>query len=862
MMRFYRLLLHIYPSSFRATYAEEMQAIFAMRRHKAAGAAAVARLWLGTIMEILVNAASAHWDILRQDLRYTARALRRNPGFALAAVLVVSLGVGANTAVFSLADFVLIRPLPFAEPDRLVRIWERLPGYSQMELSPADYRDWKRMSTSFQAMAASRGLSANMIAEHEPQRVEGAYLTADMLPMLGVRPLIGRFFTPEEDRYGATGTLLLSYRIWQAEFGGDMGVIGRKIRMDDKPYFVIGVMPKNFHFPNREADVWAPMQFQEEEFQDRNDNYLHVFARLKPGVTLEQARADLGVVTAQLKQQYPKENGKTEANIYFLRDDFSRALRLALLALMAAAGCVLLIACSNLMNLLLARSLVRQRELAVRAAVGAGWKRLLRQMLTESMVLAACGGAFGVALAIAALPLFARLVPESLPISSTPSIDLRVLVFSLLLTTLTGMGFGLLPAFRACRNVDLGGLREGSRAGGGKKERLRSSLVVVEVMASVVLLISAGLLIRALWRIQAVDLGFRTADVLTLRTALPMPKYEKTVLRTEFYQHVLSGVRQLPGVKNAAYISFLPMAMRGGIWPVNVNGDVAQRSDLHTASARFITPGFFASMGIPLLMGRDVSESDTLDNPFATIVSASFVKRYWPNEDPLGKHFKFVLHDRVIVGVVGDIRVRGFEQSSEPQVYMAYKQLPDNEVIWYAPKDLVIQSTAAPATLLPAIQRIVREADPEQPVSNVQTMAEIAADDTAARSLLVKVLGIFALVAFLLAGVGIHGLLSFAVSQRTQEIGVRMALGAQPGHIMRMVLGRSAVLAGIGIVAGLCLAYEAGRAMESLLAGVKPDDLPTFVIAVVLCVVMALLGSLAPTLRAVKVDPIAAIRME
>jgi predicted permease len=437
-----------------------------------------------------------------------------------------------------------------------------------------------------------------------------------------------------------------------------------------------------------------------------------------------------------------------------------------------------------------------------------------------------------------------------------------VLGFSLGLTALTGIGFGLLPAFRACRNVDLGGLREGSRAGGGKKERLRSTLVVVEVMASVVLLISAGLLVRALWRIQAVDPGFRTEGVLTLRTALPMPKYEKTALRTEFYQRVLSAVRQLPGVENAAYISFLPMAMRGGIWPVNVNGDVAERSDLHTASARFITPGFFATMGIPLLMGRDVSESDTLDKPFAGIVSASFVKRYWPNENPLGKHFKFVLHDRVIVGVVGDIRVRGFEQSSEPQVYMAYKQLPDNEVVWYAPKDLVIQSTAPPAALLPAIHRIVHEVDPGQPISNVQTMSEIAADDTAARSLLVKVLGIFALVAFLLAGVGIHGLLSFAVSQRTQEIGVRIALGAQTGHIMRMVLGRSAMLAGIGIVAGLALAYESGRAMESLLAGVKPDDLPTFVIAVVLCVVMALLGSLVPTLKAVKVDPIAAIRME
>jgi predicted permease len=862
MMRLYRALLHLYPSSFRAAYGEEMIAIFAERRRAAKGVAAIIRLWLGAVFEILGNAAVAHWEILKQDLPYAMRALRRTPGFALAAVLVVALGVGANTAVFSLADFVLLRPLPYSHPDRLVKIWERVPGYNRLELSPADYRDWKRMSKSFEAMGASRGLSANMIAGHDPLRVEGAYLTAELWPMLGVQPVMGRFFTAEEDRYGAPATVLLSYGLWQSQFGGDRGVIGQKIRLDDKPSVIIGVMPPDFHYPNREAELWAPMQFQEDEFQDRNDNYLHVLARLKPGITLQQARADLAVVTGQLKQQYPRENGKTEANVYFLRDDFSRGWRMAMLALMGAAGCVLLIACANLMNLLLARSLVRQRELAVRTAVGAGWKRLLRQMLTESMVLAAIGGVLGVLLAITVLPLFARLVPDSLPISATPSIDLRVLAFSLALTTLTGMGFGLLPALRACRNVDLGGLREGSRAGGGKKERLRSTLVVVEMTASVVLLISAGLLIRALWRIQATDPGFRTEGVLTLRTALPMPKYEKTTKRNEFYRHVLSEVRRLPGVNNAVYISFLPMAMGGGIWPVSVDGDVKERSDLHTASARFVTPGFFATMAIPLVAGRDVSDSDTIDQPFAAVVSASFVERYWPGQDPLGKHFKFVFHDRVVVGVVNDIRVRGFEESSEPQVYMAYKQMPDNETVWYAPKDLVVESTAGPAALLPAIRRAVRDADPDQPVSNIETMAEITASQTASRSLMVKVLGAFAVVAFLLAGIGIHGLLSFAVSQRTQEIGVRIALGAQPSDIMRMVLGRSAVLAIAGITAGLVLSFAAGHAMESLLAGVKPADPVTFIAAICLCLLMALLGSLAPTIKAVKVDPISAIRID
>jgi predicted permease len=381
-------------------------------------------------------------------------------------------------------------------------------------------------------------------------------------------------------------------------------------------------------------------------------------------------------------------------------------------------------------------------------------------------------------------------------------------------------------------------------------------------MASVVLLVSAGLLIRALWRIQAIDPGFRSGGVLTLRTALPMPKYAKTALRTGFYNHVLTDVRQLPGVKNAAYISFLPMATRGNIWPVSVNGDVTDQSDLHTASARFVTPGFFSSMGIPLLAGRDVSDSDTADKPFATVVSESFARRYWPGQNPIGRHFKFGQHDRVVVGVASDIRVRGFEQSSEPQVYMAYKQVPDDEVVWYAPKDLVIQSTAAPATLLPALRRIVQRADADQPISNVQTMSEIIADQTAARSLLVRVLGIFAAVAFLLAGVGIHGLLSFAVSQRIQEIGVRIALGARPAHIMRMVLGRSAFLSVFGIAAGVLLAYTAGLWMQSLLAGVKPADPLTFLAAVGLCLLMTFIGSLLPMFRAMKTDPISAIRAE
>jgi predicted permease len=569
-------------------------------------------------------------------------------------------------------------------------------------------------------------------------------------------------------------------------------------------------------------------------------------------------------VAGQLERQFPKENRQTTASVYLLRDDMPQQSRLLLLALSGAAICVLLIACANLANLLMARGLARQKELAVRAAMGAGRERLVRQLITESLVLAAAGGALGVLVAAGAVPLLARLVPMSLPIAQAPTIDLRVLIFAGVLSGLTGIAFGVLPAVRACRQADFGALREGARAGGGRKEHLRSALVIAEVTASVVLLVSAGLLVRALLRIEGTDPGFRRGGVLTLRTALPIPKYDPTARRAGFYTQVLSAVRALPGVSNAAYISFLPMVFRGGIWPITGAGEPVeiQRSGSHQASLRFVTPGFFATLGIPIHRGRDVSESDSMDAPWVAVVSDSFVRRHWPDQDPLGRHFTMAFHDRMVVGVVGDIRVRGLERKSEPQVYLPYRQVPDGWLDWYSPKDLVIHSATGPGTLLPAVRRIIRAADAEQPISNVRTMEDIVDEQTASRTAQVRVLGAFAAIAFLLAGVGIHGLLSFAVSRRTQEIGVRIALGARPGGIVKMIVWQGAVLAGAGVLPGIALAYAAGRAMEGLLAGVRPGDATTFAGAVGLCVLMTVLGSLLPALRAVRIDPIQAIRSE
>jgi predicted permease len=635
------------------------------------------------------------------------------------------------------------------------------------------------------------------------------------------------------------------------------------VLLDGAPYVVLGVMPPDFSFPRRQAAFWIPMRFDEDDFADRTNFELEVVARLGRGVSVDAAQAEMTVIATRLERQYPKENKDAGIALQRLRDGLSEQSRLLLLALCGAALCVLLIACANLANLLLVRALARKAELEVRTALGAGRERLVRQLVTESLALASAGGLLGVLVAAGSLPLLTRLVPVSLPLAQAPAIDLRVLLFAGLLTTLTGLGFGTLPALRACKQAELGGgLRGGERAGGGRRERLRGILVTTEVAAAVVLLVSAGLLLRALVRLQATDPGFRPAGVLTLRTALPTPRYSPTAQRAAYYERVLGPVRALPGVTSAGFTSFLPMVMRGGIWPVGLNGEPEDRSAEHSASLRFVTPGLLPALGVPLREGREVSDADAFDRPLVAVVSASFVRRFWPEGRPLGRRFHFAFHERTVVGVVGDVRVRGFERTSEPQVYLPYRQVEDGWLTFFMPKDLVVRTAGEPTALLPAIRRIVHDADPEQPVSDARTLSQVVSEETASRAVQVRVLGAFAAIAFLLAGIGIYGLLSFAVSQRAHEIGVRMALGARGGEIVGMILRQGALLAAAGLIPGALLAYAAGRAMASLLAGLNPGDAATFLAAMALCLAMALCGSLWPALRAVRVDPIRVIRRE
>jgi predicted permease len=858
----YRWLLRLCPAALREEYGDEMAATFA---RQLAGRHGVARAgcWIAGLADIVATATGAHADMAAQDLRDALRTCVRNRGYAAAVVAVSALGVGAATAAFSLADHVLVRPLPFAEPERLVKLWQdkSYAGYSRMELSPGNYEDWRRQSTSFTSMTAFTTNSVNAMTASGPIRFDIADVTSSLFETLGVSAAIGRTFVAADEASGATRPVILSDGVWRSTFGGRPDVLGTTLTLDGTPHVIVGVMPRGFDFPRRDTAMWLPLWFDAAALEDRSNVFLQGLGRLKPGVTLAQARAELNVIAGGLARAFPEANERTGATVIELRDEVSRQSKLMLLALAAASICVLLIACANLASLLLARAVQRQRELAVRVAMGARPRRIARQVLTESMLLSTAGGLAGVALAWLAVPRIAALVPTSLPIAAAPAADLRMLAVAAVATLLTGVGFGLVPAWRLGRGTRSADLQSGTRVSGGGTERLRSAFVIAEVAATIVLLVGVGLFLRALWRVQDVDPGFRAEGVVTARTVLPSPKYEPVIRREQFYDRVLRDVRAVPGVAAAAYTSFLPMVMRGGIWKV-ITRETAAPDDAASASVRFVTPEYFTTMAIPLLQGRGVQISDTQTSQFAAVVSRSFAERFFPGQDPIGRSFSVALSDRVVVGVVGDVRVRGLERDSEPQVYLPSTQVQDGWLTFYVPKDLVVRTSGAPTPVMAAIRDAVARADPEQPVSDVRMLTDIVQAETTSRSVQLWALSAFAGIAVLLACLGIHGLLSFVVAARTQEIGVRMAFGATPGSVLGLVLGRTAVLAGIGVTVGLGAAFALSRSLQALLAGVSPADAPTFLAAAAVAFTMALVGSLAPARRAVGVDPLAAIRTE
>lgn len=861
-MRFYRALLRAYPKSFRSEYGEELLLAVADRRACTRGFFAHLALGIDVMFDTIRNATRIHIEILLQDLRYTFRTLRRSPAFALTAISLSALGIGATTAALAIADHVLLRPLPFRDSDRLIRFQgsDRERG-GWNDLSPANFRDFVARSTAIESAAAYTGRSANLVGLGAPVRLEGQAATGSLFEVLGVNAAVGRVFTRDDEREGAPEVMVLSHAAWTTHFGADESIVGRTMQLNGVVHTVVGVMPRGFMFPERLTDFWSVLKIAPNAYTDRNNNFLFTVARLKQGRTAAEADAELDTIAIDLERIAPEENERLSTRTEVLRGYMLPATRTLLLGIVGAAICLLLIASTNLASLLLSRSLSRMREIAVRAAIGAGRERLMRQMMTESMVVAALGGALGVALAVISTPLLTRLVPTSLPLAENPSVDVRFIALAAAITLITAIAFGALPARKAAAGADAAALRDSGRVGSSKPtEALRSGLVVAQVALSVVLLVSVGLLGRALWRVSGTDPGFKTQGVLTLRTSLPWPAYGVTARREAFFQRVLADVRAQPGVQSAGYITGLPMVMTGRIWGVIPEAPFVPFDEELSASARFITPGFFDTLSIPLKEGRDIAVTDTRGATPVAIVSESFVRQAWPGASGIGRRFRNRDTDFVIVGVAGDIMVRGLERRSEPQMYFSSQQVPDNAIAGYTPQELVIRASVPAASLLPAIRQIVQRADPEQPISNVRTLEAIVGEQVAPRAVQARVLGGFAGVAVLLASIGLYGLLAFAVSRRMREIGLRMALGATPGSMIALIVRRGLTLALAGMIVGLASAYGAARWMQSLLAGISPHDPAVFGAAAALAAVLALIGTLLPALRASRVSPLEATR--
>jgi putative ABC transport system permease protein len=802
-----------------------------------------------------------------QDLRYAARMLRKNPGFTAVAVIALALGIGANTAIFSVVNTVLLRPLPYKDPEQLVMVWEDASrhGYPRDTPAAANFVDWRDQNSVFSGMAAIADMNFNLTGAGNPERLKGRRVSASLFPLLGVDPQLGRVFSAAEDQPGAQKVVLMSYRLWQRRFGGDQAIIGKTLTLNDEIYTVIGVMPVRFQFPANDDELWVPIAFDAREAANRNRHYLEVVARLKPGVTLEQAQTEMTTIGARLQQQYPRSNTDLGVAITSLHEHMVGDIKPALLILLGAVGLVLLIACANVANLLLARAAIRQKEIALRVALGARRWRLLRQFLTESVLLATLGGILGLAIAYAGLLLLKTSIPESISQAREISLDLKVLGFTLLISLLTGVIFGLAPAIQAVRVNQGETLKEGGRDSvtGRSGKRLRGLLVMAEVAVSLVLLIGAGLLINSFLRLRNIDPGFRVDHLLTMKIELPEPKYEQMERRTEFFNNLIQRVQSLTGVRSAAVTTNLPLYRQGNSISVQLEGKPQPPPGQELiVVTRMVSPSYFDTMSIPLLAGRQFTDHDSEKSPNVVMISETMARRFWPGEDAIGKRLASgrVTSDADWIQVVGIVKdVRQFELNVEPrpQMYLSYRQA---DFFW--PEDLVVRTDVEPASMAATVRKAVWEIDKDQPVSNIRTMEEILADSIARQRFSMLLFGVFAGVALLLAAVGIYGVMSYSVAQRTHEIGIRMALGAQTGAVLRLAVAYGLKLVLAGVLIGLVAAFILTRLMSTLLFGVTPTDPATFALISLLLICVAAIASYVPARRATKVDPLIALRYE
>ena len=798
------------------------------------------------------------------DVRYAARLLRQSPVFGAIAVLALALGIGANTAIFSTVQALLLRALPYLDPDRLVMVWEdaSFASFPKNTPAPGNFFDWKAQNTVFTDMAATRGGVANLTADGPPEQIIGRLTTANFFEVLGVRPMIGRTFTEEEDRTDPN-LVVISYGLWQRRYAGDPGVVNRTILMNGIKCTILGVMARDFVFRNREVDYWGPVHFAPAAAAEHNSHYLQVVARLKPGVTLERAREEMNAIAKRLQVQYPKDDARVGAVVVPLKEELLGKTRLAVLVLMGAAGCVLLIACANLASLLLARAVARRREIAVRSALGAGRWRLVRQMLTEGLLLSLIGGVLGLAIARGGMTFLAKLAPMGFNAVEGAHLDPTLLAFTLALSLLTGVLFSVVPAIQASRISLNDALRQGGRGGiSGRRATTRDALVVIEVAAALVLLVGAGLMLKTMARLRALDIGFRSDHLLTMSTILPPNKYQEPLRRVAFYDRVMEGVRALPGVESAAYISTLPFLSIGSTQSFRVEGRPPLPDDPGDALLRVGDVQYLKTLGVRVAEGRLPDARDGASAPPVIVVNETFARFYWPKESALGHRIVILGRPpvrRTIIGVVKDVHERGYELEMKPGVYIPFPQFTET---WAQPEDIVVRTKGDPTALAGAVRRVIAATDPEQPIAAVRTMDEILDRTVEDRAQQMTLLGAFAALALLLASIGLYGVLSYAVMQRSREIGLRMALGATARSVVGMVVGRGLLLATTGLAIGLALAAAGTRSMKTMLYGVDAMDPATFAAVAALLCAIAALACWIPARRASRVDPIVVLREE
>ena len=806
---------------------------------------------------------------LGQDIRYALRMLAKSPAFTAIAVVALALGIGANTAIFSVVNAVLLRPLPFKHPEQLMMLWENAAhlGFPKDTPSPANFLDWQKQAQSFTGMAAMVEKSFNLTGVGEPERLEGRRVSANLFDLLGVPASLGRTFVADDDRPG-THVVLLSHALWQRRFGSDPSVIGRALALNGEPYTVVGVMPPFVQLPGfstRNDQLWVPMAFPQEEATQRGNHFLEVIARLKPGVTLKQAQVKMETIASRLAQQYPDYNKRRGAVVVPLHEQVVGDIKPALLILLGAVGFVLLIACANVANLLLARAAARQKEIALRLALGASRSRLTRQFLTESVLLALFGAGLGLLLALAGIRILGIFIPSSISQVQAISIDGTVLIFTALVAVLTGIAFGLAPAIQGSHLNLNDTLKESGRdsSGGVKGHRARGLLVIGEVAISFVLLIGAGLLINSFLHLRKLDPGFRPDHLLTMKVDLSEVKYPDREHRSLFFDEVMRRIRALPGVQSAAVANNLPLTYNGDSMSISVEGlpdpPPDQRPDV---IYRVIGPGYFGTMDIPIVRGRDFTDQDKGDSKDMVVISEKTAQHFWPDEDPIGKRLKPGSSTsnrpwQEVIGVVKDVRQNDLIAPTKMQMYFNYRQLKNIPA-----NALVVRTSIDPMSLAGSVRNTIWSVDKDQAVADIDTMEHIVAEAVARQRFSMFLLGFFAVIALILASVGIYGVMSYSVAQRTREIGIRMALGARRIDVLQMTVKQGLKLVGAGMLLGVGAAFILTRVMSTLLYGISATDPITFAGISVVLLAVAILASYIPALRATKVDPIVALRAQ